>query len=176
MKIDLTQIEAEPRAFTVELVLVPERVDIDRVESQLMVRLEGEVRPGGASSYSVSGRWSAEGPLRCARCLEPVPWHVEEEFTIEYRLAPATFLADDLILEDEDLDIAFLEDGVLDLEKLAAEQALLALPMRIVCDQDCAGLCPRCGANRNIDGACRCQPEVDPRWAALADFGSGRSS
>lgn len=176
MKIDLTQIDAEPRDFTVELVLVPERVDADRVASQLTVRLEGEVRPVGASTYSVSGRWTAEGPLRCVRCLEPVPWRVEEQFEIEYRLAPDAPLVDDLVLEDEDLDVVFLEDGELDLEELAAEQALLALPMRIVCDTDCAGLCPRCGANRNIDGACRCQPEVDPRWAALADFGGGRTS
>ena len=54
---------------------------------------------------------------------------------------------------------------------------LLALPMRIVCDQDCAGLCPRCGANRNREGACQCQPEIDPRLAVLADLGgSDRNS
>ena len=64
---------------------------------------------------------------------------------------------------------------MLELSDVAAEQVLLALPMRIICDEACAGLCPRCGNNRNVEGACRCEPEVDPRWDAirgLADRGT----
>ena len=65
------------------------------------------------------------------------------------------------------LDIVFIEDMSYDLKDLAAEQVLLTLPMRVVCSEDCAGLCPNCGGNRNIDGACSCEPEIDPRWEAL---------
>ena len=41
------------------------------------------------------------------------------------------------------------------------------MPMRVVCSENCAGLCATCRGNRNIEGACTCDPEVDPRWEAL---------
>lgn len=175
MKIDLSQIDAEPLSINEVLVLAPEQVDTNQVVAPISVRLEGEVRPLG-EGYAVSGRWVAEGPLTCSRCLEPVPWEVEERFSVEYRLPSTAPLDAELGLGEEDLDVVFLDGTELDLEELAAEQIVLALPIKIVCDQDCAGLCPRCGANRNREGACRCKPEIDPRWAALADLGGSEQS
>ncbi|MBD3871697.1 MAG: DUF177 domain-containing protein, partial [Acidobacteria bacterium] len=49
----------------------------------------------------------------------------------------------ELGLNEDELDVAFLEGDTLDFAELAAEQILLALPMRVVCDESCAGLCPR---------------------------------
>ena len=69
-----------------------------------------------------------------------------------------------------------MTDEVLDLSDMAAEQVLLALPMRVVCAEECAGLCPQCGGNRNLEGACRCEPETDPRWAALRDIVGGETA
>ena len=95
---------------------------------------------------------------------------MDSAFSIEIALADAAPLDPELALEEADLDVVFLETPNLDLEKLALEQLVLELPMRVLCSDECAGLCPQCGANRNVEGACRCEPEADPRWAALKDL------
>jgi uncharacterized protein len=57
-----------------------------------------------------------------------------------------------------------------DLRAVAAEQIQLALPLKPLCREGCAGLCPTCGANRNrIECGCR-STEVDPRLSALLDL------
>jgi len=173
VKIDLTELEREPRGFDEELSVDPERLACDQVTAPMRVRLEGEVRPHG-EIFTVAGSCRIEGLIACSRCLEAVPWRVDEEFSVEYRRPVSLPLEEDQGLAADDLDVAFLDDDVLDLSELAAEQILLALPMRVVCDESCRGLCPRCGANRNRDGACDCEPEIDPRWRALAGL-AGKS-
>ena len=49
------------------------------------------------------------------------------------------------------------------------EQVLLATPVKLVCREDCKGLCPHCGSNLNVE-PCNCQQPSDPRWAALSDL------
>jgi uncharacterized protein len=169
VKIDLSQIENEPIRFDERLSLEPERLDQDEVAAPVVVRLVGMIRRVGAG-FCVDGWFEAAGTLACVRCLEPVPWQVREEYSLEYRRRDAHPAELEVGLEDDELDVAFLTDDVLDVSDVAAEQVLLALPMRVVCDEECAGLCPQCGANRNLEGACRCEPEVDPRWAALRDI------
>jgi uncharacterized protein len=62
-------------------------------------------------------------------------------------------------------------EGLL-LEDALREQVLLALPLKVICREDCRGLCPHCGTNLNI-GQCSCaEPAEDPRWAALKDIRS----
>ena len=66
-----------------------------------------------------------------------------------------------------DPDAFLIEDGQLDLNPLVRETALLALDDERLCRPDCAGLCPTCGIDRNVE-PCDCSTEVtDPRWAAL---------
>ncbi len=174
VKIDISQLEHEPVRFDENILISVERLDPDQVAGPMKVRLEGEVRPQG-DVFSVSGRCAAEGRLTCSRCLEPVEWTVEENFSLEYRV-PALAPADaESGLDEGELDVAFLQGEELDLSELAAEQVLLSLPMRIVCRPDCAGLCSRCGANLNNEEGCDCEPEIDPRWSALADLAGNAS-
>ncbi len=175
MKIDLSQIADEPLRFDERLSLEPERLDQDQVAAPVEVHVVGTVRSVGPG-FSVDGSFEATGTLACVRCLEPVEWQVREEFSLEYRRREAH--PDDLevALEDEELEVGFLTDEVLDLSDMAAEQVLLALPMRVVCAEECAGLCPQCGGNRNVEGACGCEPETDPRWAALRDIVGGEAA
>lgn len=169
MTIDLTKLES-PLRFD-ECVTVPaERLDNELVTSPMTVRLEGEVRPHG-EFFTVSGRSDVSGSLACVRCLDDVAWHDTDDFVVRVRLTPLHDNAgEEVALEDEDLEVVVLQDGEFRLEELAAEQVLLGLPMRFVCDESCAGLCPQCGADRNVESACRCEPETDPRWKALADL------
>lgn len=166
MRIDLSRVTTEPVGFAEELDVPPERLDSSEVAAPVRARLAGEVRPIGGG-YSVSGTLDASGSLTCVRCLAAVPWQARESFTFELCRALAADATDEVELDEDDLDRVQLADEELDLEEIAAEQILLALPMRVLCRDDCAGLCPSCGANRNLEGACRCEPEADPRWSAL---------
>jgi uncharacterized protein len=66
-----------------------------------------------------------------------------------------------------DPDAFIIEDGQLDLNPLVRETVLLALDDERLCRPDCAGLCPNCGTDRNLE-RCDCNTDVtDPRWAAL---------
>jgi len=172
VKIDISKLEYEPLRFDEELLVEAERLGPDQVAGQITVRLAGEVRPH-EDIFSITGRCAAEGSLSCSRCLEPVPWSVAEDFSFDYHLAESAPLDAEAGLDEGDLNVSFLQDQELDLTELAAEQILLAMPMRILCQSDCAGLCPRCGTNLNQVDACGCKPEVDPRWGALADLAGG---
>jgi uncharacterized protein len=173
VKLDLSLLDTEPISFDEKLTLLPDRLDQDQVAGDVEVRIVGTARsvPGG---YVLEGSIAASGPLSCARCLDPVPWRLEDGFAVEFRAAHDPGEGEFPIADDE-LDVAFLAGHEVELDDLAAEQVILALPMRIVCDEACAGLCPRCAANRNREGACRCEPEPDQRWQALRDL-AGKGS
>ena len=69
-------------------------------------------------------------------------------------------------------EIGYYQGEGLLLEDALREQVLLALPLKVICREDCKGLCPHCGANLN-DGQCSCADDVDdPRWTALKDLRS----
>ena len=172
MKIDLSKIDGEPIRFAETFGLDADRFDPTRVTGPMEVRLEGSVRPVG-DNYLVGGHTHAIGKVSCGRCLEPVDWQMESDFDLEVGLAEAAPLDPELALDAEDLDVVYLEEPLLDLEGRAIEQVELEMPIRVLCSEECAGLCPRCGSNRNVEGACRCEPEADPRWAALKDLAGG---
>ena len=169
MKIDVTRLEHGPLRFDERLTLESERLESEDVASSIAVRLEGEVRRHG-EAYSVLGRCRGEGSLACSRCLEPVPWTVDEQFCVEYRRPDVVDSDVEIGLDEDDLEVSFLEGDEIDLLAIAAEQVVLALPLRIRWTESCAGLCPSCGANRHLPAASDCEPEVDPRWQPLAEL------
>ena len=169
VKIDISSLEQGPLRFDERFTVESERLDSEVETTPVAIQLEGEVRADG-EAVTVFGQFHAEGTVACSRCLEDVQWTVGEPFSVEYRWPENTSGDDEIGLEEEDLDVSFLEGNEIDLLELAAEQILLTLPMRILCDENCAGLCPTCGANRNRAAACECPTEVDPRWQALADL------
>jgi uncharacterized protein len=69
--------------------------------------------------------------------------------------------------DDEELRTPYLVEGRLDVSGWARDAVALALPDKILCRPDCAGLCPECGKNLNDDPHIHTETEADPRWAAL---------
>lgn len=103
----------------------------------------------------------------CARCLDDVVG----EFSIPFERTVVTegTLTEEQLEEDVD-EYLVLKDGMLDADEAVCEALLLSFPMRLLCDEDCPGLCPVCGKPlREGDCGCR-QTEIDPRWAALASI------
>jgi uncharacterized protein len=112
---------------------------LERVGDGIVVR--GEVRAA----------WRAP----CARCLRPV----EGELVVH---VDELYEHDPLEGETYRLDV-----DTLDLEPLVRDALLLELPAAPLCRDDCAGLCPTCGIDRN-EATCACATDdPDPRWAAL---------
>jgi uncharacterized protein len=118
-------------------------------------RLEGWVTPRGPS-FRFRGSFTTTGIFECARCLEPAPTPVRAEFDLLYSLrAPDPPAPGDE--EAEEQARAFMplcEEGI-DLSNLVSEQIYLNMPLKPLCSPLCRGLCPRCGANRNLSG-CNC--------------------
>jgi uncharacterized protein len=77
-------------------------------------------------------------------------------------------------LSEEDLDLSVFDGAVIDLDSLVREELLLAAPDQVLCQQNCQGLCPNCGVDRNLT-ACDCETaEMDPRWAGLKELVNGK--
>jgi len=116
-----------------------------------------------------TGRLQVTLRLACNRCLESMTSEVELELEEEFHPL-ASFPESSLDqLPEEELDEALWidEHHVLDLSEVIRQGLWLSAPMEAICRPDCAGLCPRCGGNRNL-GECLCVgEEIDPRWAAL---------
>ena len=110
--------------------------------------------PGGITADgTVATAWQGE----CRRCGGPVGGRVVAR--VSERFAPAGGT-------ERDEEAYPLSGDELDLEPLARDAVLLELPLAPLCREDCAGLCPTCGANRNTE-SCECAPPTDVRWAVL---------
>ena len=119
------------------------------------------------------GSLHTEVEISCSRCLSvfncPLTLDIEEEYF------PTTDVMTGvpLPLPDEPGSFTVDEDNILDLTEAIRQYVLLAIPMKPLCVEDCAGLCPACGANLN-QASCNCPPEtMDPRWSKLAELASG---
>lgn len=98
--------------------------------------------------YALMGDLDVVAQKSCSRCLEDVEFSLNIDFSTEVNKSE---------VEDDEIDIS---DYVI-------EHIRLAMPMQVVCDEDCQGLCPSCGIDLNHD-ECDCMMhEVDPRLAKL---------
>jgi uncharacterized protein len=110
--------------------------------------------------------------MPCARCLDPVAQRLEEDFDLLFRPAGVDTGGSEHAISTSDTEIGYYEGGRLAVEDVLREQVLLSLPARALCQQECKGLCPRCGRNRNNE-ICDCDTsQVDARWTALANLRS----
>jgi uncharacterized protein len=108
--------------------------------------------------------------VACDRCLEPVSFPIEADFSLLYWPLSAGPAQPELAIAGEETEVGFYEGEGLDLRDLLREQILLLLPLQRVCREDCQGICPVCGRNRN-EAACDCRPEMaDDRWAGLRNL------
>jgi uncharacterized protein len=140
------------------------------------VQIAGDLQVKGAARRSseivkVHGNLLGKLEVSCYRCLKPVEVGLnidfDEEFvTLEtYEKSNAEHL-----LTGEDFSLSVYDGERIDIGEIAREQVLLNLPSHQLCDEACAGLCPKCGTNKNTD-ACSCETkEIDPRWNALKEL------
>lgn len=110
---------------------------------------------GGA--LLVRGTAQAEGACACARCLEDAQVSLEGEIEGYFVISPE---GEDEDMEADEFDV-LPENHDMDIAPLIVQGLMLDAPVQPLCQEECAGLCPKCGANLN-EGACGCEPdEVD---------------
>jgi len=121
------------------------------------------------AGYRLEARLSYEQTLTCTRCLAPLTTAVEGEIELAIETSGSEPLLGEHELSDSDLETLYVEGGELDTTPILMEQLQFNIPMKPLCREDCAGLCPQCGADRNL-ASCACPAEIDPRWQTLAQW------
>lgn len=168
MFFSLAELEHHPILFDV-------RYQPGEIDLTADYRQTGEIHAEGKATLlrntlgeiRVQGHLKASVEADCDRCLESASHAVDAPFDLFYRPVVKTESHGEIHLEEGEVDIGFYEGDGLSLEETLREFILLSIPMQSLCKPDCAGLCPHCGANRNLK-LCACEAKMeDPRWDAL---------
>ena len=119
----------------------------------------------GDRTLVLSGEAEFTLMIPCDRCLEPVevPFQLSIERTLDMNLTDEERIAN---LDEQ----PYLQGYNLDVDQLVRDELLLNLPMKVLCDEDCKGICNRCGANLNHE-TCDCdRSSLDPRMSVIQDI------
>ncbi len=174
--------EMEIRKVRFDETVPPGKIDYSRADvrqisplvavgSAVMVEnAEGEVH--------ITGKFKVDLEADCDRCLGRASFPIESAFDLFYMPAPSAKpehhhrspREEEIELDEGESEVGFYEGSGLELNDVLLEQILLALPMQRICKEDCLGICPVCGRNRN-ETSCSCREKpADDRWKALRDL------
>lgn len=168
MWIELASVGTSPRRLKTEFAGV--LIDLDGAADVIGdARFDGETFRDEERVH-VHGMITAEIAMDCSRCLDSIRRKIEISFDDSFVDAARETRETDTELNAADLDESLVIGGRIDLAEVVREQILLGVPEQAFCREDCQGLCPECGNNRNLIH-CDCEENrVDPRWAALKDL------
>jgi uncharacterized protein len=111
-----------------------------------------------------------EVELTCNRCLGRFRHPLKIKFEEEYLPTVDIHTGANLSPPEDAASFTIDERHNIDLMEAVRQYSLIAVPMKALCQEDCAGLCPKCGQNLN-EGKCDCPAEeIDPRWAKLTEL------
>jgi len=169
MRIELENLEGSKGDFA--HVYQPDELNPvdERVSLIAPAAVNGKVRLSGNEVF-VYGHVETRAQVECDRCLKPVELPVNVDFTLEYISDSDYESIDTAELTEAEMSVSVFDGAVLDVDEIVKEQILLTVPTRMLCREDCKGICPECGADRNT-GECNCVTnDIDPRWAALKNL------
>jgi uncharacterized protein len=157
-----------------------EKIVIDGFSLQ---KINGSVRLMRTdATVLVSGKFESVMHSECVRCLDPATVNVNVTMEEEFSPTNASLMDETSSRPDEedysfDPTLVIDEQNSLDLTEGLGQAFLSALPIAILCKEDCLGICPICTVNRNIIQCSCAKSSVDPRWAGLAGLiGKGAES
>lgn len=162
MQINLTDFLYQDEALTNKKYKISiETISFGKSQAKLPegIDLELQLQRTGPQEILLIGSVQTVLLLTCDRCNEPVRYPLITEFSKDIRV--------DVDHEDDEV---YLEGNILLLEQLAKNEVLLNFPMKILCKEDCMGICLQCGTNLNKE-TCHCKNEqIDPRLSGLKDL------
>ncbi|MDH3890331.1 MAG: DUF177 domain-containing protein [candidate division Zixibacteria bacterium] len=148
----------------------PEKISLDYqgVHSVQAVKVDLSIQKSG-EEYFCRGEARARTTIECARCLALYEMDVNNQLDFIVCSADLHQANAQEAVDAEDY-VHFVDQAMrADISEVVRQAILLAVDLKPLCSDDCAGLCAQCGKNLN-DGVCDCKNEViDERWAALKD-------
>ena len=115
----------------------------------------------------ITGKTSLSLEMPCDRCLEPVTVELNLDFVKKVDLNQSE---DDGMFSDEFDESNYIDGYTLDVDKLVYNEVLIGWPTKILCSEDCKGICNVCGQNLNL-GTCDCEDtSLDPRMSVIRDL------
>lgn len=165
MVIDMVPIlRGEVNRMNFEYTLEP--IPMDRIEFSDNAKVSGVITDEGGYMRLTAVAYLAY-TSQCDRCLEPV----SDVFTLNFeRTVAAEGTLTEEQIEDNVDEFVIIEKGKLDIDEQLTEALLLDFPRKILCSEDCPGMCYKCGKLLKY-GKCTCNTkEIDPRLAVFADI------
>lgn len=170
MLISLKQLEQKPVPFKVDL--QPDEIEIDSSVTQSSpLKAEGSAQllSHSLGEVRVVGRLDVTLTAVCVRCLESTVLPVKKSFDLVY-VPTGEGGGGEIEVDEAAIEVGFYEGNGIELNDVLREVVLLALPMQLTCGEDCKGICPICGQNRNQSN-CDCEHRVeDERWNGLKNL------
>lgn len=147
-----------------EMTLTPELSDFEiyGAEGISPFEVKGVVERRGVE-LEIDVHYSGTMRFSCNRCLKPV------DLTFEQDLTKRIIRQGGEIIE-EDEDSLFIDDYSVDIERLVVDEIHLSMPIQVLCDESCKGICPNCGKSLNEDECTCSEDRVDPRLESLKNF------
>ncbi len=159
MKIRITQMTEGHHTFTeTESPRAIGLEDAARYPEEVAVRVEVDKR---GRNFYIQEIVHTVAHFQCDRCLEPFTQPLDAEYRVVYSSDR------DFVELDEDIRYVAPDQAEIDITEDLRESVLLAVPIKLLCKQDCKGLCPHCGANLNVESCTCAEKTIDPRWEAL---------
>lgn len=130
------------------------------------VHFKGKIYKSG-EDIRVDGNIATKLQVECHRCLDSFSIEIEADMDLYYRPYPSVQDEEEEI-PIEELGLLHYKDNTVDLGQAIRDTIIIEMPLKLVCDDDCLGLCDQCGANKNIE-ACDCKKE-DTSYNPFKDF------
>ncbi len=168
MFVSLQRLELGPVKFKVD---VPAgQIDFDnKVKQSSALHAEGtaQILNESLGEIRMLGDLQVNAEGSCDRCAEAATYSIENHFDLVYLPSEEANAGGEAEVEEAGIEVGYYDGNGIELNDVLREVVLLALPMQLVCDEDCRGICPSCGQNRN-QADCGCQPTIaDDRWSKL---------
>lgn len=167
----IRDLELRPARFDVEL--PPGSVEFldPKLKQAGPLQASGRVElvTGSLGEIRAKGQVKVQMQAECDRCLEAAEFPLDSSFELYYRPVAEGY-GEEKAIDSGEAEMGFYEGDGLELNDVLREFVLLALPMQKLCRENCRGICPVCGQNRN-QKECHCQTAAgDDRWAALKEL------
>ena len=169
MRIELEGLEEDGGRFSRTYEIGELLLDDDEFQLIEPAEIRGQIRRKG-NEVELRGELEVRVAAACDRCLRPVELPIRSEFNERFVPAVSWRAEPQHELQEEDLNLAVFDGQAIELDELVCEEIMLAVPGHVLCREDCKGLCPICGIDRNRS-TCQCETnETDLRWDGLKEL------
>jgi uncharacterized protein len=160
MKINISKLSDGEHNYT--FITKPSELEIDERRFNKPVYVEVTLEKSRRQIFLKANVYTV-GRFQCDRCVEDFDLVLENSYRMYYVYSEE----ESKKYEPDEVMVITPETNEIEISDDVRQMVLLSVPMKLLCYEECLGLCPRCGKNLNFE-VCTCKvEEIDPRWAPL---------